>query len=100
MRMIKTLKTAVSASLFLAIFSLAACSDPISRENYAKIETGMSQDQVLAVLGEPDDFNSVELGELSGGTARWQGKTQSISVTFTNDKVAFKRIAEVEAESQ
>lgn len=98
--MIKILKTTITTALFLAIFSLAACSDPISRENYEKIETGMSQDQVFEILGEPDDFNSVELGELSGGTARWQGKTQTISVTFTNEKVAFKRIAETEAERQ
>lgn len=90
----KNLKKAPLVLVFALALLLTACGDTVTRENYEKIETGMSQDEVIALLGEPQEFNSVELGELSGGTARWTGKTQSISVTFTNDKVAFKRIGE------
>ncbi len=75
----------------LATGLLVACADPINRENYAHIKTGMSQQEVFDLLGEPDEFQSVELGELSGGTAHWSGEQNTISVTFTNEKAAFKR---------
>lgn len=87
-------KKTVLPALLITGLLLSACGDAVNRANYERIETGMSQEQVFAVLGEPDEFNSIELGELSGATARWTGRKQTINVTFTNEKVAFKRIGE------
>lgn len=74
----------------LVVLLLAACGDNVSRENFARIANNMSQDEVFEILGEPDKLNSIELGELSGGTARWRNDKQQITVTFAGGKVAFK----------
>ena len=93
LRPMKTLIYIPIVLIFAAVF-LTGCSDPISRDNYEQIKTGMSQEEVFSLLGEPNEFESVELGELSGGTARWIGSEHMISVTFTNEKAAFKRFGE------
>ncbi|MDN5862970.1 MAG: DUF3862 domain-containing protein [Salinisphaera sp.] len=72
---------------------LCACSDPITRANYEHLDNGMPQEQVIALLGEPDQTKTMGIGELTGTTAIWVGRTQRITVVFANHKVLLKTIA-------
>lgn len=74
---------------FLLILLLAACSK-VSEENFAKIEEGMSEGQVIALLGQPTQATSVSVLGVSGTTSRWEGSGAVITVRFVNGKVALK----------
>ncbi len=78
--------------LLLAILLLAltvACSK-VTRKNFERIETGMSYDEVVEVLGEPTESSSAGFGPFSAGSAEWQGSDGSISIQFLNEKVQVK----------
>lgn len=77
--------------VLLALF-LVACAGKVTPENYEKIENGMTRDEVIKILGQPDDQSSVAVGDLSGTTATWTGGEYTVSITFANDKVAFKSL--------
>jgi hypothetical protein len=74
--------------LLLALL-IAACSK-VTQENFAKIEEGMSEEQVIALLGKPSESNSVNLLGVSGTVSRWQSGDALITVRFVNGKVALK----------
>ncbi|MBL8502304.1 MAG: DUF3862 domain-containing protein [Rhodocyclaceae bacterium] len=76
-----------------ASFFLAACGSKISAENFERIQNGMTQKEVVALLGEPAETNSVSIGGLSGGMATWQDGNTVISVQFVNDKVQAKQLS-------
>jgi len=63
----------VAASLMLAV----ACSK-INAENYAQLSSGMEYDEVVALLGEPE--------ECSGGfgvkSCTWGDETKQININF------------------
>lgn len=77
----------------LAAALLAGCADPVTVENFDRIEQGMSQDQVLAILGEPDELSSMELGGFSGTLATWRGRKGVINVQIFNDEVWGKQFS-------
>jgi hypothetical protein len=76
-----------TAALVMAL--LAACSN-VSEENFAKIDEGMTEAQVIAILGKPDEASSVKVLGVSGTTARWEGHGAVITVRFVNGQVALK----------
>lgn len=71
--------------------ALAACGSPVNQENFARIETGMTQQEVEAILGKPSEASTASFGGVSGGSATWNHKDVTISVQFMNDKVQFKQ---------
>lgn len=73
----------------VALLVLAACSK-VSEENFAKIEDGMTEEQVMAILGKPTEATSVAVLGVSGTTSRWAGNGATITVHFVNGKVALK----------
>jgi len=75
-----------------AALLLAACGNKVTPENYERIESGMTRDKVIEILGPPDDQGSVAVGELSGASAKWTGGGYVVSITFANGKVAFKSL--------
>jgi hypothetical protein len=75
-------------ALFAAL-ALAACSK-VTQENFARIEEGMSEPQVIAILGAPTESNSVNVLGVSGTASRWKGGDAVITVRFVNGKVALK----------
>lgn len=81
-----------SAALFaLALALLAAgCGNRVDRAHFERVENGMSQEEVVAILGEPDTIESMSLGRISGATAQWRGGGRVITVVFANDEVTFK----------
>ncbi|MES0874485.1 outer membrane protein assembly factor BamE [Sinimarinibacterium sp. HSW-8] len=70
---------------------LVACNR-VTPENYEKIESGMSRDEVHALLGKPDEVSGGGVGRMTLMTERWNGREHVISVTFATDKVTLKSI--------
>lgn len=68
---------------------ITACSK-ITEENFAKIEPGMTEQEVIAVLGAPTESNGVSVLGVSGAAWRWAGRGAVIAVHFVNGKVALK----------
>ena len=79
--------------LFLAclLIALAACSK-VTAENFAKIQDGMSEQEVLGLLGKPAESSSVSFLGVSGISSRWVSGDTAITVKFVNGKVALKTL--------
>lgn len=71
---------------------LSACSDPVSRENYARVESDMPEARVIEILGEPDRSRSAQVGGVSGTQHSWEGDGFVISVQFLNGQVVSKQL--------
>lgn len=86
--------------LLIALLILAACdsSSKLNQENFDRIENGMPRQDVIALLGEPTDTSSLQLGELSGTSAVWEDGTTRITIQFINDKVKIKQFTRSENE--
>ena len=79
---------ALVAALLLALI-IAACSK-VNQENFLKIQEGMSEQDVISLLGRPTESNSVNVLGVSGTASRWVASDTVITVRFVNGKVAFK----------
>ncbi|OGA06203.1 MAG: hypothetical protein A3D95_08890 [Betaproteobacteria bacterium RIFCSPHIGHO2_12_FULL_69_13] len=71
------------------VLVLAACSK-VTQENFASIRDGMSEQEVMALLGTPTESSSVNAFGVSGTSSRWVAKEAVITVRFVNGKVALK----------
>ena len=69
---------------------LTACGSKINQSNFDKIQDGMSETDVKALLGTPSSSDSVGIGGLSGTSDVWQDEHGSISIQFVNGKVKLK----------
>jgi hypothetical protein len=83
----------MSIAAFLAALLLAACGSKISAENFERIQTGMTQKEVVAILGEPTEASAISIAGLSGGMATWRDGNTEISVQFLNDKAQAKQLS-------
>jgi outer membrane protein assembly factor BamE (lipoprotein component of BamABCDE complex) len=72
---------------------LVACGSRVDQAHFDRIENGMEQSRVLAILGEPTSSSSVAIGSFSGTSSVWKSKDATITITFVNGKVAFKTFA-------
>lgn len=77
-------------ALALGLLVLAACSK-VTQENFAKVQDGMSEQEVTALLGAPTESNSVNVLGVSGTSSRWLSGDTEITIHFVNGKVALKR---------
>ena len=82
-----------SIAAVLAALLLAACGANVSAENFERIQNGMTQKEVVAILGEPTETSAISIGGLSGGMATWRDGNAAISVQFVNDKVQAKQLS-------
>ncbi|MBV9190309.1 MAG: hypothetical protein JOZ85_07485 [Betaproteobacteria bacterium] len=73
----------------LVLLLLAACSK-ITQDNYLRIRDGMTEQEVVALLGAPTESSSMSVLGVSGTTLRWEGHDGAINVHFVNGKVAMK----------
>ena len=73
----------------VVMFAIAACSR-VTQENFLKVREGMAEEEVIAILGQPTESNSVNLLGVSGTSSRWVARGAVISVQFVNGKVALK----------
>ncbi|HEY1290593.1 MAG TPA: outer membrane protein assembly factor BamE [Burkholderiales bacterium] len=79
---------ALLAALLLALV-VAACTK-VNQENFLKIREGMSEQEVISLLGRPTESNSVNVLGVSGTASRWIAGNVVITVRFVNGQVAFK----------
>jgi len=75
--------------LALLLTAAAACSK-INEDNFGKVRDGMSEHEVLALLGTPSESSSVSVLGISGTASKWVAKDAMITVQFVNGKVRGK----------
>lgn len=75
----------------IALGLLVGCSKA-NQDNYQKVESGMTQEEVYSILGKPDEVNSGSIGSLTASSETWNGKDHTISVKFANGEVKMKSI--------
>lgn len=68
---------------------LLACSK-VTQENFNKIKPNMTMKEVISILGEPTNSDSVNIAGISGTSAIWKEKEAEIDIQFLNDKVTVK----------
>ncbi len=82
--------------ILLFFFTLAclcsACGSSITTDNFEKITTEMTFQEVKAILGEPTETTSINFGPLSGTMSIWKGKGITINIQFLNSKVKAKQL--------
>lgn len=83
------MRAAIAAALVLL---LASCSDPVNRENYARVTSDMPESEVTDILGEPDRSRSATIGGVSGTQHSWDGDGFVVSVQFLNGRVVSKQL--------
>ena len=71
------------------VLALAACSK-VTQENYARIQDGMSEQEVHAILGKPAESSSAAILGLSGTSSKWTADGVVITIQFANGKVRLK----------
>jgi hypothetical protein len=83
----KTFRTALACALLALL--VAACSK-VTQENFAKVQDGMSEAEVTALLGPPTESQSVQALGVSGTSSRWVSGDAQITIRFLGGKVAVK----------
>lgn len=68
---------------------VAACSK-VTQENFNKVQDGMSEQEVAAILGSPAQSSSASVLGISGTTSTWNSAEATITIRFVNGKVALK----------
>ena len=79
----------IAALAFALVLAAAACSK-INEDNFGKVRDGMSEHEVLALLGTPTESSSVSVLGISGTASKWVAKDAVITVQFVNGKVRGK----------
>ena len=79
----------VRSSVFASVLLLAACSR-ITQENFNKVQDGMSELEVQALLGAPTASSSAQILGISGTASKWESGGAVITIHFVNGKVALK----------
>ena len=78
----------------VAMLVIGCGGNPITKDNYAEIETGMTLDEVQAILGSGTEQASSDasFGGISIDMKNmvWQDEDKIISITFSHDKVKAK----------
>lgn len=85
-RIIPMIKLVVLAICVFSILAFAGCSK-VSKENYDKIKTGMSYQEVVGVLGKPD---TCEEPVLKTKNCMWGSSDKQIKIKFVSDTVAWR----------
>ncbi len=78
-------------ALLIAVLLFSACSKA-TPENYAKIEAGMTREEVYAVLGKPDEVSGSGIGSLTTESETWKGSGHTIRLRFVSDKLIARDI--------
>ena len=77
------MKRVYKAVLVLICAAILFGCSKLTRENYDKIEMGMTYDEVVAVIGEPDSCD----GALGAKKCIWGTEAKNITISFMAEKV-------------
>lgn len=80
-----------AAAWLCASALLAGCGPTLDRDSFNAVETGMSETEVIGLLGEPDRSRSVTVGGMSGTHLAWQGDGFVVAVQFVDEGVVSKQ---------
>ena len=80
---------AAAVAALAAALMLASCSK-VTQENFAKIQDGMTEQEVSSILGSPAESSSGSILGVSGTSSVWKDDGTTITVRFVNGKVAMK----------
>jgi len=75
------------ALLLATVLALTACSSKLTEENLQKIHSGMTIDEVKAILGSPTDVQSADMLGFKSTSYTYHTKTSDVKIVFLNDKV-------------
>ena len=89
----RTASIAAILAILVLLLPLAGCNK-VTQQNYDRVQSGMSVDQVKDILGEPATTSSAggQVGPVGGSVAQmeWRHGDQTITVHFLNGKVVAK----------
>jgi len=77
-------------ALVLSVLLLLAACSKVTQENFARIQDGMSEQEVAAILGSPTASSSGSVLGISGTSSTWTGADAVITIRFVNGKVALR----------
>ena len=80
----------VGAMFLLYATLLLGCGSKVTQENFDKIQSGMTQAEVTAILGNPTESSSMAFGPVGGTTSTWKAGGRTITIQFVNSKVLAK----------
>jgi hypothetical protein len=83
------MKAVIYAAIVAAALSLAACSK-VTQENFGKVQNGMTEQEVIAILGNPTESTSRDVLGITGTSSRWVSGDAAITIRFVGGKVALK----------
>lgn len=70
----------------------------VNQQNFDRIQTGMTMEQVVQILGKPVYVTSINVAGASGTSAKWESKDSVIFIQFFNNKVKLKTFNEADVE--
>ncbi len=80
----------VGVMMLLCATMLLGCGSKVTPENFAKIQSGMTEAEVTAILGPPTESSSIGFGPVGGTTSTWKDNGRTITIQFVNGKVLAK----------
>ncbi len=93
MKLTRSLRSLALIGILTVWLGVAGCSK-ITRDNYDKIQVGMSLVEVQKILGETQEKSGggMSLGavEVSGETLIWRDDKRTITIVFLNKQVMLK----------
>ena len=85
-RVYMMIKLAMLAIFLFSVFTMVGC-DTVNKENYDKIKIGMSYEEVVGILGNPD---TCEDPIVKTKSCMWVSSDKQIKIKFVADIVAWR----------
>ncbi len=73
--------------ILAAALALVACTSKLNDENLRKIHSGMTIDEVKAILGNPTDVQTADMLGFKGTVYLYHTKSADVKITFLDNKV-------------
>ncbi len=86
------MKFAIRLIAVLAFAVVLTACGKVTPENYERIKEGMSESEVIAILGSPTDTSAVAILGLTGSSSTWVGSEYRIMLQFVNGKVRVRSL--------
>lgn len=85
----RSIQRATSVACLLLLLAATGCTR-LTQENFNKVQTGMTYEEVVTILGEPSDNQSIGAGPLSASSITWEDDSARVNIKFLNNKVQVK----------